>query len=55
MMSLGGSMHGHPSGTIAGARAMRQAFDCNSKNLDPKNSKEKELQEAIKKWGYKND
>ena len=31
------------------------AFDCNSKNLDPKNSKKKELQEALEKWGYKND
>ena len=27
MMSLGGSMHGHPSGTVSGAKAMRQAFD----------------------------
>ena len=29
MMSLGGSLHGHPRGTIAGAKAMRQAFDLN--------------------------
>ena len=37
MMSLGGSLHGHPDGTISGAKAMRQAFDINNdKNLkDP--------------------
>ena len=55
MMSLGGSMHGHPSGTIAGAKGMRQAFDCNLKNLDPRKSNQPELQEALEKWGYKDD
>ena len=55
MMSLGGSMHGHPFGTIAGAKGMRQAFDCNSNNEDPRNSNHKELKEALEKWGYKDD
>ena len=48
-------MHGHPSGTIAGAKGMRQAFDCNLKNLDPRKSNQPELQEALEKWGYKDD
>ena len=54
MMSLGGSMHGHPSGTISGAKAMRQAFDLLfNKNIDT--SKLNEYNEAIDKWGLIND
>lgn len=54
MMSLGGSMHGHPSGTIAGAKAMRQAFDLlTEKNQNLKNLTE--YNEAIEKWGIVDD
>ena len=54
MMSLGGSLHGHPDGTISGAKAMRQAFDLNiNKKLD--HSKLKEYNQAIEKWGYVDD
>lgn len=54
MMSLGGSLHGHPDGTISGAKAMRQAFDINNdKNL--KASDLNEYNRAIEKWGYIND
>ena len=54
MMSLGGSLHGHPDGTISGAKAMRQAFDINNdKNL--KVSDFNEYNRAIEKWGYIND
>jgi ribulose-bisphosphate carboxylase large chain len=54
MMSLGGSMHGHPGGTISGAKAMRQAFDLNcDKKLSP--SIFPEYNQAIEKWGYIDD
>ena len=54
MMSLGGSLHGHPDGTISGAKAMRQAFDLNiDKKLD--HAKLTEYNQAIEKWGYVDD
>ena len=54
MMSLGGSLHGHPKGTIAGAKAMRQAFDLTEQ--EKKDISEfKEYNEAVEKWGYVND
>jgi ribulose 1,5-bisphosphate carboxylase large subunit-like protein len=54
MMSLGGAMHGHPMGTIAGAMAMRQAFDHLDSGVDiVEYMKDKpELKAAIEKWGY---
>mgnify|MGYP001348377994 FL=1 len=54
MMSLGGSLHGHPSGTISGAKAMRQAFDLN-KNSEIDKSELTEYNEAIEKWGHISD
>ena len=42
MANVGGAIHGHPGGTIAGARAMRQAID---KDYGP------EYDAAIAKWG----
>ncbi len=42
MANVGGALHGHPGGTVSGARAMRQAIDQDYK---------KEYDEAIKKWG----
>lgn len=42
MANVGGSIHGHPGGTISGAKAMRQSID--GINGD-------EYNEAIKKWG----
>jgi ribulose-bisphosphate carboxylase large chain len=42
MANVGGAVHGHPGGTIAGARAMRQAID---------KTFESEYHEAINKWG----
>jgi ribulose 1,5-bisphosphate carboxylase large subunit-like protein len=44
MANVGGAMHGHPLGTLAGGLAMRQAIDRNH---------EIEYEEAIKKWGFK--
>lgn len=40
--NAGGSIHGHPDGTLAGTRAMRQAID---------KIYGKEYEAAIKKWG----
>lgn len=53
MMTLGGAIHGHPSGTRAGARAMRQAMDCEMQGADVKEYMQdhEELREAIEKWG----
>jgi len=42
MANVGGAVHGHPGGTIAGARAMRQAID---KTYGP------EYDQAIATWG----
>jgi ribulose-bisphosphate carboxylase large chain len=42
LANAGGAVHGHPGGTIAGARAMRQAVD---KNYGL------EYEQAIAKWG----
>lgn len=43
MANVGGALHGHPSGTEAGTRAMRQAIDGITTG--------EEYQEAIHKWG----
>ena len=42
MANVGGAIHGHPGGTIAGAKAMRQSID---------NHNGEELKQAINKWG----
>lgn len=42
MANVGGAIHGHPRGTIAGAKAMRQSID---------GSHGDEYEEAIQKWG----
>ena len=42
LANVGGAVHGHPGGTVAGATAMRQAID---KTYGP------EYDEAIAKWG----
>jgi ribulose-bisphosphate carboxylase large chain len=42
MANVGGAIHGHPGGTVAGASAMRQAID---KTYGP------EYDQAINKWG----
>jgi ribulose-bisphosphate carboxylase large chain len=42
LANVGGAIHGHPGGTISGARAMRQAVD---------HSHQTEYDQAIAKWG----
>lgn len=41
--NVGGAIHGHPMGTLAGAKAMRQAIDKTHKQ---------EYEQAIAKWGF---
>ena len=43
LANSGGAIHGHPNGTLAGAKAMRQAVD---QTHGP------EFEAAIAKWGY---
>jgi len=45
LANVGGAVHGHPGGTVAGATAMRQAID---KTYGP------EYDQAITKWGLIN-
>ena len=45
MVNAGGAIHGHPGGTLSGAKAMRQAVD---------NNHSVEYEVAIEKWGYEN-
>ncbi|MEA3413929.1 MAG: type III ribulose-bisphosphate carboxylase [Nanoarchaeota archaeon] len=53
VIQAGGGIHGHPDGTIAGAKAMRQAVDATLENISlssyAKNNKE--LKKALDKWG----
>ena len=44
MANVGGALHGHPNGTLEGAKAMRQSID---------NDFGDAYQQAIKKWGLK--
>ena len=53
VFQFGGGCHGHPNGTIAGAKAIRQALNaslCNSSLKDYAKS-HIELAQALKKWG----
>ncbi len=53
IIQAGGGIHGHPLGTRAGARAMRQAVDAVMKGIPLKEYAEehKELKLALEKWG----
>jgi ribulose-bisphosphate carboxylase large chain len=53
VLQAGGGIHGHPQGTIAGAKAMRQAVDATLKKipLDKYSKTHPELKIALDKWG----
>ena len=53
-IQAGGGVHGHPDGTLAGAKALRQAVDIVTSGYKTIDEKEKypELQKAFDKWGY---
>jgi len=55
VIQAGGGVHGHPHGTEAGAKAMRQAVDATLKNISLKKYAEdhEELRVALKKWGMR--
>jgi len=52
IIQAGGGVHGHPSGSRAGAKAMRQAVEAVTQGISLKEyaKKHKELEEALKKW-----
>jgi len=52
VIQAGGGIHGHPDGTVAGAKAMRQAVDATSKKISLKqySKTHEELEKALKKW-----
>jgi ribulose-bisphosphate carboxylase large chain len=56
VIQAGGGIHGHPNGTVAGARAMRQAVEASMRGIPlPKFAKKyKELEVALKKWPWVN-
>lgn len=55
LIQLGGGIHGHPSGSRAGAKSLRQAIDATLENVSLKEyaKKHEELKVALKKWGSK--
>jgi len=54
LLQLGGGIHGHPSGTYAGAKALRQALDATHYKipLEIFAKHHKELRAALDKWGF---
>ncbi|MBU4246272.1 MAG: type III ribulose-bisphosphate carboxylase [Nanoarchaeota archaeon] len=52
VIQAGGGVHGHPKGTVAGARAMRQAVEASLREitLEEYAKTHVELKDAIKKW-----
>ena len=52
VLQAGGGIHGHPDGTIAGAKAMRQAVDAsfNRIPLEVYANTHKELKAALELW-----
>lgn len=52
VIQAGGGIHGHPSGTLAGARAMRLAIEASLKGIKIEEyaKKHEELKECLKIW-----
>ena len=52
IIQMGGGIHGHPQGTIAGAKAARQAIDAAMKKISLENyaKTHSELKYALEKW-----
>lgn len=53
IVQMGGGLHGHPKGTMAGAKAARQAVDATLKgfSLEEYSKRHKELAQVLEKWG----
>ena len=54
VLQAGGGVHGHPDGTMAGARALRQSVEAVAKRvpLATHAKTHPELQKALDKWGH---
>lgn len=54
VMQMGGGVHGHPHGTIAGAKAVRDAIEASVNGIELKEAAKKsmELKTALDTWGY---
>jgi ribulose-bisphosphate carboxylase large chain len=55
IIQAGGGVHGHPGGSRAGAKAMRQSLEAAMKGIPLQEyaRNREELSQAIKKWGIK--
>ena len=53
IVQAGGGVHGHPGGTVGGAKAMRQAVDAAMEgvSIEEYSRNHAELKQAIEKWG----
>ena len=53
VFQFGGGCHGHPNGTEAGAKAIRQAIDAvlEGSSLEERAKTSPQLKKAIDKWG----
>ncbi|KKK42338.1 hypothetical protein LCGC14_2113110, partial [marine sediment metagenome] len=53
VLQFGGGCHGHPDGTLAGARAIRQAVNAVLEKTELKEyaKTHSELKRAVNKWG----
>ena len=56
-LAAGGGVHGHPDGSRAGGKAMRQAIDATLQHISLGEYAEThpELATALKVWGYTTD
>ncbi len=54
VIQVGGGIHGHPKGTYAGTKAVRQAIDAYLQGIDIREyaKKHKELKQALDKFGF---
>jgi ribulose-bisphosphate carboxylase large chain len=52
IIQMGGGIHGHPKGTVAGAKAARAAVEAVAEGIDLRDAKSPELKEALDHWGY---
>ncbi|MBI5073237.1 ribulose-bisphosphate carboxylase large subunit, partial [Candidatus Woesearchaeota archaeon] len=54
MLQIGGGVHGHPKGSYAGAKAMREAVEAymDGVHVDDAAKTSKELRQALEYWGH---
>ncbi|MBI5002116.1 type III ribulose-bisphosphate carboxylase [Candidatus Woesearchaeota archaeon] len=54
MLQIGGGVHGHPNGSYAGAKAMREAVEAymDGVHVDDAAKTSKELRQALEYWGH---